>query len=64
MTKFTLDPASPPEMTAGQKAALDALTDEEITAAALDDPDNPPLSDGELGRLAAAQADKRSHRPG
>jgi putative transcriptional regulator len=30
---------------------LDALTDEEITAAALADPDNPPLSDKELAEF-------------
>ncbi len=30
---------------------LDALTDEEITAAALSDPDNPPLSDKELAEF-------------
>ena len=32
-------------------AAFDALTEEEITAAALSDPDNPPLTDEDLARF-------------
>jgi putative transcriptional regulator len=35
-------------MTAEDWRRLDALTDEEITAAALKDPDNPPLTDAQL----------------
>ena len=46
--RFTLDPANPPQLTAAQAARLDAMTDEEITAAALSDPDNPPLTEAEL----------------
>jgi putative transcriptional regulator len=38
-------------MTAEDWRRLDALTDEEITAAALADPDNPPLSDEELAQF-------------
>lgn len=34
-------------------------TDEEITAAARDDPDNPPLTDDELQRVAAARGVQR-----
>jgi putative transcriptional regulator len=33
-------------------AAFDALTEEEVTAAALSDPDNPPLTDAQLARGA------------
>lgn len=40
-------------------AALDALSDEELTKAAEADPDNPPLSDAELERLASAARVKR-----
>jgi putative transcriptional regulator len=54
MRRFTLDPNDPPRLGAAEAARLDALTDEEITAAALSDPDNPPLTDEELERLAAA----------
>ena len=32
-------------------ARLDAMTEEEIEANALSDPDNPPLTDAELGRM-------------
>ena len=46
--RFTLDPNNPPKLTAAQQARLDAMTDEEITAAALSDPDNPPLTEEEF----------------
>jgi putative transcriptional regulator len=39
-------------------ARLDALTEEEITAAALSDPDNPPLTDEELERFHRVQGPK------
>ena len=32
-------------------AKLDAMTDEEIEAAALSDPDNPPLTDEDFARM-------------
>jgi putative transcriptional regulator len=51
--RFTLDPANPPTMSAEDLARLDALTDEELTANALSDPDNPPLTDEELDRMRA-----------
>src|SRR5665213_1618160 len=35
-------------------ARLDAMTDAEIAAAALDDPDNPPLTDDDLRRMKPA----------
>jgi putative transcriptional regulator len=38
-------------MTAEDWRRLDALTDEEITAAALRDPDNPPLTDEQLAQF-------------
>ena len=37
------------------RARLDAMTDEEITAAAESDPDNPPLTDEELERVRLAR---------
>ena len=37
-------------LTPEEKARLDAMTDEEITAAALSDPDNPPITDEEWAR--------------
>jgi putative transcriptional regulator len=55
MARFTLDPNDPPRLSAAQAARLDAMSDDDITAAALSDPDNPPLTDAELERLAAAR---------
>ncbi len=46
--RFTLDPNNPPRLTAEERARLDAMTDEEITAAAESDPDNPPLTEAEF----------------
>jgi len=60
--RLTLDPTNPPKMTPGQKAALDAMTDERITAAALSDPENPPLSDEEIDRFTAARIAKRARK--
>jgi putative transcriptional regulator len=58
--KFTLDPKNPPELAPSDKAALDAMTDARITAAAQTDPDNPPLTDDELQRFTAARIAKRA----
>ena len=51
MRRFILDPKKPPTMSKEEWARLDAMTDEEITAAAESDPDNPPLTDEELERM-------------
>jgi putative transcriptional regulator len=40
-----------PELSAQEQARLDAMTDEEITAAAFADPDNPPLTDEQLAQF-------------
>lgn len=53
--------AKPFRFTADQRARLDAMSDEEITGAAEDDPDNPPLTDEEIGRALFAR-DVRSAR--
>lgn len=58
--KFTLDPANPPELTPQEKARLDAMTDAEISAAALSDSDNPPLTDDEIRRFRAARLAKQA----
>ena len=54
--KTTSDKAHEPQrdqygMSPADYAALDALTDEEIHAAALADPDNPPLTPEQLARF-------------
>lgn len=51
MGKLTLDPKSPPQLSPEDRARMEALTDDEITAAAEADPDNPPLTASELERL-------------
>jgi putative transcriptional regulator len=55
MDRFTLDTTSLPTLTVAERARLDATTDADLTAAALADADNPPLSDAELARLAMAR---------
>jgi Ca2+-binding EF-hand superfamily protein len=40
-------------------AKLDAMTDEEIEAAARSDPDNPPLTDEELKNLRPVRKTRR-----
>jgi putative transcriptional regulator len=45
-------PEIPPSVLA-ELAATDAFTDEQLTANALADPDNPPLTGEELDRIAA-----------
>ena len=57
-TEFTLDPARPPKLSEKTRARLDAMTDAEITRAAGDDPENPPLTDEELDRMSAARIAK------
>ena len=51
--RFRLDPTNPPTMSAEDFARLDAMTEEEIEANALSDPDNPPLTDDALDRMRA-----------
>jgi putative transcriptional regulator len=53
------DPNNPRKLTPEEKARLDAMTDEEITAAALSDPDNPPLTDEELEWMRTTLAARR-----
>ena len=60
IVKATLDRTNPPRLTEATKARLDRLTDEDLMANALADADNPPLTGGELERLAAARAVKRA----
>ena len=50
-------------MTPGQRARLHAMTDEEITKAALSDPDNPPLTDEELALFRKARRAQRGRPP-
>ncbi len=62
IVRYVLDPSNPPRMSAETRARLDALTDEQITAAAESDPDNPPLTEAELARLGAARVAKTARQ--
>ena len=48
------DPGRPPRLSSRQEARLDAMTDDEITAAALSDPDAQPWTDADLARARQA----------
>lgn len=59
---FTLDPKNPPKLTATEAARLDAMSDAEVTAAALTDPDNVPLSNDELMRMETSLSVRRARQ--
>jgi putative transcriptional regulator len=59
MARFKLDPNNPPPLTAAERVRLNAMSDAEITAAAMADADNPPLTPEELARLESAGAVRR-----
>ena len=58
--RMKLDLKNPPRLSAETEARLDRMTDEELTANALADADNPPLSEDELARLGTARAVQRA----
>jgi uncharacterized DUF497 family protein len=60
IVKARLDLRNPPLLSKETKGRLDKLQDEELTANAESDPDNPPLTESELERLAAARAVRRT----
>jgi|GEM_PF-5756208 len=51
MGRLQLDPANLPQLSAAERTRLENMTDAEITRAAEDDPDNPPLTAEELEHL-------------
>lgn len=60
MARFKLDPSAPSNMTEQERTRLEAMTDAEITAAALTDPDNPPMTEAEIERYAFAALAQRA----
>jgi putative transcriptional regulator len=59
IVRYTLDLDNPSPLTDKQRAQLAnlaLLTEDEINAAALSDPDNPPLTDDELARMVSSRA--------
>ena len=59
MARLKLDPNNLPTLTGEQAARLDAMTDTTITAAAMADADNPPLTAEEAARVEAAGVVRR-----
>lgn len=59
IVRYTLDPNNPPRMSEETKARLDAMTQEEIEQNAIDDPDNPPMTDEELERGRLDREERR-----
>jgi putative transcriptional regulator len=55
IVRFKLDPANLPRLTAEQKARLVAMSEEEIERNAREDPDNPPFTEEELGRVRSVK---------
>jgi putative transcriptional regulator len=51
LVRYRLDPDNPPTLDAESRARLEAMTEEEIVAAALSDPDAQPLNDVQLARM-------------
>lgn len=51
IVRVTLDPNNPPKLSAASRARLEAMSPEEIERNALEDPDNPPMTDEEADRL-------------
>ena len=62
IVRYIHDPSNPHCMSEDERARLDALTDEEITAAAQSDPDNPLLTDEEFERIHAIQIARAARR--
>ena len=56
MTSYTLRQGETFALSADELAHLQRMTDEEIEAGALADPDNPPLDEGRLKGMALRRA--------
>jgi putative transcriptional regulator len=59
MVRFSLDPNSPPVLSLAARERLESMTDAEITLAAEQDPDNPPLTEAELAKVRSARLVRR-----
>jgi putative transcriptional regulator len=55
MARLTVDLNTLPPVSPEALARMDAMTDADVTAAALSDPDNPPWTTDEMARVAAAR---------
>ena len=55
MARFSLNRNAPPKLTAAEAARLDAMSEDDVMAAARSDPDNAPLNAEDLARIGAAR---------
>ena len=55
MIRLNLNPDAPPILSEAERIRLDAMTDADITKAAENDSDNPPLDPDELARMEMAR---------
>jgi putative transcriptional regulator len=62
MARFDLAPDNLPQLTPAQRQRLEQMGETEITAAALDDADNPPLTEDELGKIRSARLVRRARQ--
>jgi putative transcriptional regulator len=62
IVRYTLDPNNLPPVDKEAFARLALLTDEEVEARALSDPDNPPMTEDELARLRTCGVAKRARK--
>lgn len=63
--RYNLDPKNLPPLSEDAKArlaALDGLSEDELNARALSDPDNPPLTDEELGRVRTVSLVRKARK--
>ena len=60
IVRRTVDLSKPYKMSEAERTRLEAMTDEEVTAAAESDPDNPPLTYEEALRLRAKRLVRRA----
>ncbi|WP_342418128.1 helix-turn-helix domain-containing protein [Salinarimonas rosea] len=60
IVRRSLDGTAPRDFTPEQRARLEAMTEAEIEASALSDPDNPPMTDDMIARAEAGYAVRRT----
>ncbi len=60
MTRYVRVKGTAFEFTPEQLARLDAMTDDDVEAAALADPDSPPLTEEQLARMRPLHAVRRT----
>lgn len=60
IVRMRFDPSKPLSLSDETLRRLDAMSDEELTANALSDPDNPPLTEEEFARIGTVMRTRRA----